>query len=68
MSAIKKRVTVSANGTPDAIVAALNSRPEGVPADAVVIAVEVHTYEDRRLVGADIVRSILTLTLEWPDD
>lgn len=66
MSAIRKRITIHAGGTPEGVTNALYTKPEGVPEDAVIVDVQMRTYEDVLLGGSTLVSSSLEITLEWP--
>lgn len=67
MSVIRKRVTLTAGGTPEFIGNLMAFRlPDGVPKDAVVVDVEFRA-EERYLTSAPglITHSQVTFTLEW---
>lgn len=68
MSAIRKRITIHANGTPEGVTNALYAKPEGVPEDAVIVDVQLRTENRSSLAVRDeqIDYSSLAITLEWP--
>lgn len=68
MTAIRKRTTIHATGTPEGLASALDARPEGVPHDAVIVDVQLRTEHRSSLAVRDeqIDHSYIAITLEWP--
>lgn len=68
MSAIMKRTTIYAPGTPEGITNAMHARPAGVPEDAVIVDVNVTTEQVMTHVMTRVMtHTSLEITLEWPE-